>query len=99
MPSPERTGPRSPSSGLGRPNLPQAAWLAGLEALVTEGLAERLATDEPWAVPTYGVTGSPRGHLRAGGAVVVVPTDTSPVTVTLVRRGNDLLVSAIEESP
>lgn len=79
-----------------RPDLPQAAWLDGLEPLVTEGLADRLATDEPWAVPAHRVTANPRGHLRAGGAVVVVPTDAGPLAVTVVRRDNALLVNKIE---
>lgn len=82
-----------------RPDLPQAAWLAGLEPLVTKGLAERLATDEPWAVPAHRVMGPPQSQVVGRRAVVSVPTDAGETLVSLVEQGRQWAVEDVEAGP
>jgi hypothetical protein len=63
-----------------------ARWLTGVRRYAHPQLAAELRTVDPRNVPAHRVTGQP-GLVDGGGdsAVVRVPTDAGPVTVTVVR--------------
>ncbi|MBO0842037.1 MAG: hypothetical protein J2O46_02545 [Nocardioides sp.] len=74
-----------------RPELPQAQWLAGIDAAhPSESLAEALSTTDPRSVPATKVVGTPKiVEQTADEARVQVGTDAKSPTVTVVLAFED----------